>query len=62
MSGQRLLVEVVKAQGAKHLTKAEIEQRQDSGIKPITDNIIAPAVFNQKAKGRILSNCRRLLS
>lgn len=48
MSGQRLPLEVVKARGAKHLTKAEIEERQEREIKPITDNIIAPAFLTKK--------------
>ena len=41
MAGQRLPLEVVQARGSKHLTKAEIKERQDREIKPITDNIIA---------------------
>lgn len=48
MSGQRLPIEVVKARGAKHLTKAEIQERQDREIKPITDNIIAPAYLTKR--------------
>lgn len=42
MAGQRLPLEVVQARGSKHLTKAEIQERQEREIKPITDNIIAP--------------------
>lgn len=60
MSGQRLPVEVVKARGAKHLTKAEIEQRQDSEIKPITDNIIAPAYLTKKQKDDFYSISKQL--
>lgn len=50
MGGQRLPIEVVKARGSKHLTKAEIQERQEREIKPIADNIIAPAYLNAKQK------------
>ena len=48
MGGQRLPIEVVKARGNKHLTKAEIQEREAREIKPITDNIIAPGYLNKK--------------
>ena len=48
MAGQRLPLEVVQARGAKHLTKAEIQARQEREIKPIADNIIAPAFLTKK--------------
>ena len=48
MGGQRLPIEVVKARGNKHLTKAEIQERESREIKPITDNIIAPEYLNKK--------------
>lgn len=48
MAGQRLPLEVVQARGSKHLTKAEIQERQEREIKPITDNIIAPAFLTKK--------------
>lgn len=50
MGGQRLPIEVVQARGSKHLTKAEIQDRRDREIKPITDNIIAPAYLTKKQK------------
>jgi P27 family predicted phage terminase small subunit len=50
MSGQRLPFEVVQARGSKHLTKAEIQERQEREIKPITGNIIAPAYLTKKQK------------
>lgn len=50
MAGQRLPLEVVQARGSKHLTKAEIQERQEREIKPITDNIIAPAYLTKKQK------------
>lgn len=48
MSGQRLPIELVKARGSKHLTKAEIKERQEREIKPIADNIIAPDYLTKK--------------
>ena len=50
MGGQRLPFEVVQARGAKHFTKAEILERQEREIKPITDNIIAPTYLTKKQK------------
>ena len=50
MGGQRLPIEVVQARGSKHLTKAEIQARQEREIKPIADNIIAPAYLTKKQK------------
>lgn len=47
---QRLPVEVVQARGSKHLTKAEIHERQEREIKPITDGIIAPDYLTKKQK------------
>lgn len=48
MAGQRLPIEVVQARGSKHLTKAEIQERQEREIKPITDDIIAPSYLTKK--------------
>ena len=50
MAGQRIPLEVVQARGSKHLTKAEIKERQEREIKPITDNIIAPGYLTKKQK------------
>lgn len=47
---QRLPIEVVQARGSKHLTKAEIHERQEREIKPITDGIIAPSYLTKKQK------------
>jgi len=46
----RLPIEVVQARGAKHLTKAEIAERQACEIKPIADDIIAPDYLTKKQK------------
>ena len=50
MPGQRLPLEVVQARGSKHLTKAEIQERKEREIKPITDDIIAPTYLTKKQK------------
>lgn len=50
MAGQRLPIELVQARGSKHLTKAEIKERQEREIKPITDDIIAPEYLTKKQK------------
>lgn len=50
MAGQRIPLEVIQARGSKHLTKAEIKERQDREIKPITDDIIAPSYLTKKQK------------
>lgn len=43
-------VELVIAKGKKHLTKDEIKYRNDSEVKPITDNIKAPCYLTVKQK------------
>lgn len=48
MSGQRQPIELVIANGKKNLTKAEIQERLDSEVKPITDEIIAPNYLTKR--------------
>ena len=60
MAGQRLPLEVVQARGSKHLTKAEIRERQEREIKPITDNIIAPTYLTQKQKNEFYKIAEQL--
>ncbi len=50
MSGQRQPIELVIAKGNKHLTKAEIEERRKSELKPLTDDISPPAYLTKKQK------------
>jgi len=50
MAGQRQPIELVIAKGKKNLTKAEIQERRDSEVKPIADNIIAPSYLSKKQK------------
>lgn len=48
MAGQRQPIELVLAKGNKHLTKAEIEERKRSEVKPITDDISPPSYLGTK--------------
>ena len=50
MGRPRVPLEVVQARGSKHLTKAEIKERQEREIKPIMDNIVAPDYLTKKQK------------
>lgn len=50
MSGQKQPIELVIANGKKHLTKAEIQERRDGEIKPIAENIIAPTYLTKKQR------------
>lgn len=50
MAGQRQPVELVIANGRKHLTKDEIAERQARELKPCTENIAAPAYLTAKQK------------
>ena len=61
MAGQRLPLEIVQARGSKHLTKAEIQERQEREIKPITDNIIAPDYLTKKQKDEFYKIVKQLL-
>jgi P27 family predicted phage terminase small subunit len=63
MGGSRQPIELLKAKGAKHLTKAEIESRENSEIKPITDNIAPPPYLTKKQKdefNRIAEQLKKL--
>lgn len=50
MAGQRQPTNVVLAKNKKHLTKKEIQQRLESEIQPIADNIIAPTYLTASQK------------
>lgn len=50
MAGARQPVELIIANGKKHLTKAEKEERLSSEVKPCTDNIVAPSYLTAKQK------------
>lgn len=50
MAGQRQPIDVLKAKGKKHLTKAEIEERENSEIVAPDDNIEPPGYLSAKQK------------
>ena len=50
MSGQRQPIELVLANGKKHLTKAEIEARRASEIGPLDGDLTPPAFLTKKQK------------
>lgn len=50
MAGQRQPVELVIANGKKHLTKAEIEERRAREVQPLAGDIVAPAYLTKKQK------------
>ena len=47
MAGQRQPVELLLAKGKKHLTKAEIEERQSKEVKASNDNIKPPSYLKK---------------
>lgn len=50
MAGQRQPIELVKAKGRKHLTKAEIEERERTQIKAPGDKVTAPSYLAPQQK------------
>lgn len=50
MSNQKQPIDLIVAKGRKHLTKAEIEFRKNSEVKPIADDIHAPAWLTKKQR------------
>lgn len=50
MAGPRQPINLIIANGKKHLTKAEIEERQKSEPQPCTDGIAAPSYLTAKQK------------
>lgn len=50
MAGQRQPIDLVIAKGKKHLTKAEIEERRNTEIKPLTGDITPPVFLTKKQK------------
>jgi P27 family predicted phage terminase small subunit len=50
MAGQRQPIELVVANGRKHLTKAETEERRQRELKPRTEEITAPSYLTAKQK------------
>lgn len=50
MAGARQPIELVVANGRKHLTKEETEERRQRELKPCTDEIAAPSYLTAKQK------------
>jgi len=50
MAGQRQPIELVKAKGKKHLTKAEIEERERTEVKAPADKVTAPPYLTPEQK------------
>lgn len=50
MAGQRQPIALVQAKGKKHLTKAEIEERQRTEVKAAADKATAPQYLSQTQK------------
>lgn len=50
MAGPRQPIGLVRARGKKHLTKAEIAERQSNEVQPVTDGIAAPPFLTAKQK------------
>lgn len=50
MAGQRQPIELVKAKGKKHLTKAEIEERERTEVKAPADKVTAPTYLTKTQK------------
>lgn len=50
MAGPRQPINLVIANGKKHLTKDEIRERQSSEVQPVEDGIAAPSFLTAKQK------------
>lgn len=63
MAGPRQPINLVIANGKKHLTKEEIRERQSSEVQPMADGIAAPSFLTAKQKkefNRIAAQLQRL--
>lgn len=50
MSGQRQPISLIQAKGKKHLTKAEIAERERTEVKAAADKVTAPSYLTAKQK------------
>lgn len=50
MSGQRQPISLIQAKGKKHLTKAEIAERERTEVKVAADKVTAPSYLTAKQK------------
>nr|DAP86328.1 MAG TPA: terminase small subunit [Caudoviricetes sp.] len=63
MAGQRQPIALVQAKGKKHLTKAEIEERQRTEVKAAADKVTAPqylTLTQKKAFKKIAKELRAI--
>ena len=60
MAGQRQPIELVIAQGKKHLTKKEIADRQASEVKPCTDDMAPPPYLTAAQKKQFVKLAEQL--
>ena len=63
MAGPRQPIQLVIANGKKHLTKAEIEERTAREVQPCTDEIAAPSYLTKKQKdqfNRLASQLKKI--
>lgn len=61
MAGTRQPIDLVKSKGRKHLTKAEIENRQKTEVKAKSDNVQPPKFLGAKQKKRFTEIANELL-
>ena len=61
MAGQRQPLEVIQGKGRKHLTKAEIENRQKTEVKAKSDNIQPPKFLGSRQKKRFMEIANELI-
>ena len=61
MAGQRQPLNVIQGKGRKHLTKAEIENRQKTEVKAKNDNVQPPKFLGAKQKKRFTEIANELL-
>lgn len=52
MAGQRQPIELIMANGKKHLTKSEIENRKNTEIKAPAEHVVAPDYLDKKQKDK----------
>lgn len=61
MAGPRQPISLVKEKGRKHLTKAEIENREKTEVKAADDKVEPPAFLSAKQKKRFRAVAQELL-
>ncbi|CEO11421.1 phage terminase [[Clostridium] sordellii] len=61
MAGKKQPIELVVANGKKHLTKAEIEQRKSTEVKANSDNIKPPSHLTKEEKKQFKKISKELI-